>query len=319
MALRPTRRMELGEDAMNATQNPQRTMKSIPFRLPRTLWSHLPGALRNSNAMYRVGRLIYDNIGRHTLREQSHFTHFMRNGPLLEALAKRIDSFPQSSTLRVCSVGCSTGAELYSAVFVLRRSRPDLDVTATGMDLCAKVVEVAKRGIYTPDIPAAAGGLFTAGIAEVSSTSLVDLAGILELHSDGTTRVRDWIRDNTVWFAADAADGALSTRLGVQDIVLANNFMGPMDNELAETCLRNMMNLVADGGYLIVDGLDLDLKVRVLANSTFVPVTDRYEDIWNKDTSKNGWPWLRWSREPINRQQPDWTYRYALIFRRTSN
>ena len=37
-----------------------------------------------------------------------------------------------------------------------------------------------------------------------------------------------------------------------------------MEDPLAEACLRNVARLVNPGGILVVDGVDLDLKARVM-------------------------------------------------------
>ncbi|MEX2693615.1 CheR family methyltransferase [Rhizobium mongolense] len=269
--------------------------------------------------MHRTGRYIYRKFTRNTVRVQSHFTHFMRSPPLLEALADLASLYPQEATLRVASIGCSTGAELYSILYIIRRARPDLKVLAHGVDISSAVVEVAKRGIYRPDVPAGEDGLYVAGRAEVLSDDVDSLGGVLQSMPDGSLRVRDWLRENVMWLTADATDSRLIDLIGSQDILVANNFMGPMEDALAERCLRNMMRLVSPGGYLVVDGIDLDVKTQELKRANFKPVLARQEDIWFADGSKKGWPWLRWSREPIDRHQPGWAFRYSVIFHCVQN
>jgi chemotaxis methyl-accepting protein methylase len=293
-------------------------IRRTPRKLCRAVWESIPGPIVKTAPMRYTGKLIYRNFTRNVLRVQSHYTHFMRNPPLLDALASLLTDYEKGSTLRLASIGCSTGAELYSTLHVLRRARPDLTFLAQGVDISSAVVEIARRGIYRPDAPAAEDGLYQAGRAEVSSKDIDGFRGILETLPDGTLRVHEWLRENASWWTADATDKSLLDVVGEQDIVLANNFMGPMEDPLAEACLRNIMRLVKPGGLLVVEGIDTDLKTRILMPSEFKPVLSRQEDIWTADPSKRGWPWVRWSYEPLDRNEEGWQFRYSVIFRRVS-
>lgn len=280
----------------------------------RQLWRHLPPKVLASRPMRRVGSFIYDHYVRDVNRYQSHSTHFMRNVPQLEVLRNRLAAFAKGETLRIASIGCSTGAELYSLLWVFRSTRPDLKLVAHGVDISAEVVEVARRGIYHPGTAAAEGSLYLAGQPDLFTEEIDSLGGILEVAADGSYHVRDWVRKNTEWFACDATDPALAERLPLQDLVLANNFMGPMGDELAERCFRNVARLVKPGGCLVVDGIDLRVKERAVLSLGLVPVTSRIEDIHAADPTKRDWPWIRWSHEPLDRTLPHWESRYATIF-----
>lgn len=285
-----------------------------PFRLCRAIWETIPSSVRRTPTMFRVGRYIHRKFVRDTVRFQSHYTHFLRNPPLLSAVASLTSGYPANGNLNITSIGCSTGAELYSFLHAIKKARSDLHVKAQGADISEVVVEVAKRGIYFPDTPAAEGGLYVAGRAEVTSEDVPSLIEILEPLADGSLRVKSRLRQDVAWLTADATDEGLSNLIGRQDIVLANNFMGPMPDELAERCIANMMRLVVPGGYLVVDGIDLDIKIKVLKASRFRPVLTNQEEIWSSESSRGGWPWLRWAREPFDRSEADWAYRYSVIF-----
>ena len=292
------------------------SLRQAPFRLCRALWETLPHPVRRTPAMFRAGRYIYRQFTRHTGKFQSHYTQFMRNPPLLSTIATLASHYPRSSHLKIASIGCSTGAELYSVLYTIKSLRSDLHITAQGADISDAVVEAARRGVYFPDVPAAEGGLYAAGRAEVAGADVPSLVKLLEPLADGSLRVRDWVRESVTWRTADATDDKLPELFEPQDFLLANNFMGPMDDHLAERCLRNMVRLVARDGYLVVDGIDLDVKTRVLTEFGFRPVLMNQEEIWEVEGLKTGWPWLRWGREPIDRSEADWARRYSVIFRR---
>jgi chemotaxis protein methyltransferase CheR len=291
-------------------------IRATPRKLCRAMWDSIPRPVMETAVMRHAGRCIYRTFTRNVSRVQSHYTHFMRNPPQLEVLADLLSECDQGSTLRIASIGCSTGAELYSVLHSFRRARPDLKIVAQGADISEAVVEVARKGVYRPDAPSAEGGLYLIGRAEVSSQDVDDLRDILEPLPDGTLRVHDWLRENIIWHTADATSLSLIDVVGEQDILIANNFIGPMDDPLAEACLRNVMKLVCPGGLLVVEGIDTDLKTRILKGSNFGPVLTRQEDIWTADASKRGWPWIRWGHEPLDRNREAWQFRYSVIFRR---
>jgi hypothetical protein len=57
---------------------------------------------------------------------------------------------------------------------------------------------------------------------------------MLEALPGATLRVHDWLRENVVWHAADATSRSLIDVVGEQDIVIANNYIGPMEDPLAD-------------------------------------------------------------------------------------
>jgi chemotaxis methyl-accepting protein methylase len=241
----------------------------------------------------------------------------MRNPPLLSALGRVVSDWPSGAELRVASVACSTGAELYSALFVLRSLRPDLDVLGLGIDLSEGVVGAARRGVYSRVDPASREGTFDPGPSELADHVTGAPRGWEEglfVEENGLLHVRDWVRRGTTWMVADAADPQLLDLAGLQDIVFANNFLGPMGDQDAERCLRNVVRLVRPGGVIVLEGVDLDLKVRVLASLDAVPVLDRLRAIYEADESKRGWPWVRWAHEPIDETRPDWALRYGTVY-----
>ena len=280
----------------------------------RRLWTYIPESVLATRPMRRLGRFIYDNYVRNTKRDQSHQTRFMRNLPQLETLRDLIAKYPPGATLRVASIGCSTGAELYSTLWVLRSARRDLRVVATGVDISPEVVEIARRGVYRAQAPTGVRELENSGERAVPADGIAAMADMLQAAPDGTFRISDWLREGVDWFAADASDPQLIARLGPRDLVLACNFMGPMEDPLAEACLRNVARLVAPNGTLVVDGIDLDVKSRIMPTLALTPITERIEAAHVADPTKSDWPWTRWSHEPFDRQRPDWAFRYSTIF-----
>jgi len=98
-------------------------------------------------------------------------------------------------------------------------------------------------------------------------------------------------------------------------VVIANNFLFQMSPERAEACLRNLARVVAPNGYLVVSGVDVDLRGRILGELGFVPVMARWEEIYAAEDVHAAWPLRYWGLEPIDRTRQDGPARYATIFR----
>lgn len=284
--------------------------------LVRTIWRRIPTTLRATRPMRRLGMAIYDRYVRHTDRCQSHYTWFLRNPPQLALVADLILTAQGRTPVRVMSVGCSVGAELYSLMWLLRRLKPDLAIDARGVDVVPEAIAVARQASYRLEAPSSTGGTLWVDGARVLSTSAQAVEEMFELCPDGAWRVRDYIRRGTTWHVGDATDPGLVESHGLQDAVLACNFLGPMEPEMAEACLRNVASMVEPGGYLVVDGVDLDLRARVVRDLGLLPITEDARHIHEADPSKQDWPWTRWSMEPFDASHPDWAFRYVTVFQR---
>lgn len=284
----------------------------LPFI--RFVWRRLPSSLLQTKIFREMGAFFYDHYVRNTFRGQSHYTWFFRNAPQLQLLGELVSTRHSGERLRVASIGCSVGAELYSTVWTLRTRRPDLDIVGCGVDVSAAVIDVARAGKYRPSAPPALGGTLELKGTNVLATDHRALAELMDLTPSGEYRVKDWIREGVKWMVADAADPDLAGVVGPQDLVMACNVLGPMDDAIAEACLRNLADLVAPGGYLVLDGIDLDVKSRVTKSLSLIPITRYIEEIHTADPTKGDWPWTRWSHGPIDYDREDWPYRYSTVF-----
>ena len=78
----------------------------------------------------------------HSVRAQAFSTYFLRNRPQLELIGRLLERSPKTGTLRVAVLGCSTGAEAYSAAWRIRTARPDLKLILQGVDISKRAVKV---------------------------------------------------------------------------------------------------------------------------------------------------------------------------------
>jgi chemotaxis methyl-accepting protein methylase len=214
--------------------------------------------------------------------------------------------------LRICVLGCSTGAEVYSLLWTIRSARPDLELQTRALDISPEILRVAQAAVYTSESSQHIGR----SIFERLSNN--ELQAIFNWEGEKGT-VKSWIRSGITWHLGDAADPELVHVLGPQDIVLANNFLCHMPPAQAEKCLRNIARLVDHEGYLFVVGVDLAVRSKVACELGWQPVLDLIREIHDGDPSVRGdWPWQWWGLEPLNDKRRDWQLRYAVAYQKPS-
>ena len=236
----------------------------------------------------QLGRRIHRRARRVQPRGGGCFTRFFRNLPQLEFVRDLVLERPPERPVKIVSVGCSTGAELYSILWLIRTAQPTQAVQALGIDFVEECIQAASRGVYPSRV------IEVAAISENSHERLFTREG-------KTLVVQDWLKEAVTWAVGDACSPDLAARFGLHDVVIANNFLFQMPPDRAESCLRNLTQLVAPNGYLVVSGVDLELRSRVLGELGFVAVTTRWEEIHAAEDVHDAWPLRFWGLEPIDR------------------
>jgi len=276
-------------------------------RLGRSIWQLLPTKLREQPPGRWIGSCIHTLTRKLSRRRSSRSTWFLRNPPLLLTVGDALNQCKFGDPLRLCVIGCSSGAEVYSAVWAIRQARSDLKILVTGIDLSESCIERAKAGRYSLQDPELRG--------ELSGNSLAELFEV----DQGNLRIKSSIAAGIVWIAGDACDDRIRATIGLQDVVFANNFLVHLREADAVASLRKVVELVVPGGLLVCRGVDLNVRERVTRQSGFQPVATRIEEIHNAEShldARLGWPWNYWGLEPLNKRRGDWVWRYAAIFQR---
>ncbi len=272
------------------------------------LWNCLPARVQSSNVLERYGELLHKLASALGGRAQAHSTFFLRNRPMLELIPRLAKRSNKNGVLRVAVLGCSTGAEVYSLVWKLRSALPGLKLIVHAADIASQAVETAKAGIY-PLKPSTADD--TSIFERMSEREIKEI-----FDRDGETMiVKPWLRDGIVWQVADVGEASAREEMGPQDIVIASNFLCHMDDAAADTCLRNIGRLLNYGGYLLVSGINLDIRTRVADELGWHPVQELLEEIHEGDPCmRRLWPCHYAGLEPLNKTRSDWTRRYAVTF-----
>lgn len=270
----------------------------------QTLWERLPSAVRASRPGLRLGHHIHRRVRARQARACSEYTRFFRNQPLLDHLARIARDWPPDRPLRIAALGCSTGAELYSALWAIRSAAPTLLVGAVGVDISAGLLAIAASARYARD------GVEVTDVPEHLVRAMLEPSGPM-------LEVRRPYRDGVSWLQLDVTDPALVERLGERDLVLANNLFIHMADDVADAALRNAIALLAPGGYLMTYGVDLDVKTRVVRACGLVPDDAGIRAIYEANVRGLArWPLKYIGCEPMDTSRPDWRMRYAAVYRR---
>lgn len=270
-------------------------------RVARRVWNRLPESLLTTHVFRVLGHQIHKRVSAYQGRAQTPWTRFMRNKPLLELIANIVRNEVAATPVKIASIGCSLGAELYSLLYLIRLGPDVIRIEATGADISSEIVAQAE------------GGRFRRDASELAGLSDHEITEMFVVQNDSLD-VRDRIREGTRWIIVDARHPKFTEILGRQDVVLANNFLGPMLDAEAESCFGNIMEVTKPGGYLVIDGINLDLKTRLVSRYGLKPIPTRVDEIHRADVTKQDWPWVRWALEPIDRERSDWQERYSAVF-----
>lgn len=289
------------------------------------IWRHVPARLRSRPVLVRYGHHLHSLVLKFADRRQNHSTFFLRNRAEIELIRQLADRAAPGSSIDMALFACSKGAEVYSIVWALKATRPDLTINLRASDISQEIVDFARRGLYSlqdgdnksdvvgSDVntyrdqpPGYSPFMF---MSESEKDAMFDREGYV-------VRVKSWIKEGITWHCADAGNPELRSVLGPQDIVIANRFLCHMEPAAAERILRNISRVVKPGGYLLVSGIDLDVRMRVAIDLKWQAVTELMEEVHDGDPSiRDGWPFDYWAKEPLDAKRADAAIRYASAFK----
>ena len=278
------------------------------LRLGEWIWQRVPGTSAAPRPVVAYGRLMHALVRSHGDRRQFLGTFFLRNRPQLELIGRLAELRAKGRAAKVAVLGCSIGAEAYSILWSFRSTHPGQRVLMTAVDISDEVIAVAREGVYSSGISDLVDEPICERMTDDELRGMFDREGPL-------LRVKPWMREAIDWRLADARDPRIVDAIGRQDIVVANDFLCHMEPAEAESCLRNIAQLVEPGGYLVVSGIDLDVRSKVANALSWKPVTDAIEEVHDGDRSlRLSWPWRYWGLEPFDRTRRDSEVRYASTF-----
>jgi len=278
------------------------------LRLNRVLWNNLPAAVVAAPPMRSYGNFLQTVARMQGDRGQAFDTFFLRNRPQLELIRRLAARRGNGDPLRVAVLGCSTGAEVYSVAWTIRSALPDVRLILHAVDISKEAIEIGRRGSY----PLAISPLKSAHMFERVTKG--ETKELFDRHGDIMT-VKSWLREGIEWSVGDAAAPEILGLLGQHDLVVANNFLCHMQPAIAARCLRNIARLVRPRGFLLVSGIDLDIRASVAGDLGWRALEELLEEIHEGDPCmRNLWPFHYVGLEPLDKSRPDWRLRYATAF-----
>lgn len=280
----------------------------VYLRLNQQIWDRLSVRAASAESLRAYGRFLHRLARAQGNRAQAGSTFFLRNRPQLELIQRLARRHPKSHILKVAVLGCSSGAEVYSVAWAIRSETPDRNLLLHAVDISSQAVEAGKDGTYLRG-PSHAG---EASIFERMSDW--EIEQIFEPDGNRMT-IKAWLREGIEWHVGDAGEAELKDLLGLHDIVLANNFLCHMDGSAAGSYLRSISRLVAPGGYLVVSGVDLEVRTKLSEELGWHPVQELLEEIHDGDPClRRLWPCHYSGLEPFDKTRNDWMRRYASAF-----
>ena len=133
------------------------TPRAVADRVIEIFWNGLPQRVRSGKYAEQLGRRIHRRARRIHARGGGCYTRFLRNVPQLELIRDLVLEMPPETPVKIASIGCSTGAELYSALWMIRRAQPTQRVQALGIDISDECIRAASRGVYPFRVTEVAG------------------------------------------------------------------------------------------------------------------------------------------------------------------
>ncbi|MGC4086124.1 MAG: CheR family methyltransferase [Vicinamibacterales bacterium] len=160
---------------------------------------------------------------------------FFRDAAVFEAMrATVIPRLRCRPTIRVLSVGCSSGAELYSVAILLAEAELLDRAELIGTDCRADALIDAAAGVFDEQAMAAVPSSLQARYFE---------------RTGGGWRVSDAIRQSVTWVAADAT---ASIPEGPWDLVLCRNLVIYLQESTSRVLFRRLTDTLSPGGFLVV-------------------------------------------------------------------
>jgi SAM-dependent methyltransferase len=176
------------------------------------------------------------------------------------------------------------------------------------VDISKEVLEIAQKGAYSLTSPEFVEERIFQRLTEAELSKMFD-------RTADEVVVQSWIREGTVWHFGDVRDPEMLKLLGPQDILVANNFLCHMSPPVAEACLHEIARFVKQGGFLVVSGVDLDVRTKVATDLGWKPVRELLEETHDGDPSlRRDWPMNYWGLEPLDKSRQNWIVRYAAAF-----
>lgn len=277
-------------------------------------WAHIKSILR---PWYRT--LKYKLRLRFQPRKNQIYSQFYRFPHQYRVLREEVlpaQGFPagtdSAEKLNVLMFGTCHGDELYSLSSELHAHSPRLSYDIRAFELVEELVTKTRSAAYTEE--------------EVRFGAFVDDAFIdrtFDRADDQVPlyRVKPHLVRPTYCAQGDILDSTFMEQLAPAHLVFAQNLLFHLPRNRVASAFENLCRLVSPGGYLFINGMDTDVRIRLTKRLGLEPVATLVEEIHEDARVDRGdsWAGYYFGREPFSRRSKDWLRKYATIFRRTEH
>lgn len=211
--------------------------------------------------------------------------------------------------------GCSNGSEVYTLAMFYNKKNANTTPQIVGFDIDEQCLEKARRGIYSFE------ELLYANNRPDESTARELLEEYIVLQDDGQYRIVEKVRTQCRFNIGSVLDPNFMGNLDKVDIVFCQNVLIHMTERENSCALELLKSAVRPGGLLVLGGLRLSVKAKIVKRIGLVPVTTNCCEIheMQKDLRRL-WDMSNVFNRPYYAMPPftltdDWQYRFSTIFR----
>lgn len=246
-------------------------------------------------------------------RKNQIYSQFFRFPHQYQALEDRVlpamgvdTKSDEVAQLKVLMFGCCHGDELYSLASVLRQYSPALNFDIQAYELVDSLVEKARSATYTKDEV-----MYGPFVTEAFVDNTFDINGENYL-------VKPALVARTRCHQGDLLDETLLNQLPQFDLVFAQNLLFHLPRNKVGTAFDYLVQKVKPGGFLFVNGMDTDQRVKFSKRFDLEPLDYLVEEIHNDARVDRGDAWANYyfGREPFSRESRNWLRKYATVFRK---
>ena len=255
------------------------------------------------------GLLRHRRLLKKSKRVNDHtYTCFLRAPAQLRLLTGPIlDFIRPEGRLDITLLACSNGAESYTIASALRKAHPDLDFHIYASDLHQSMIERAKAADYSRD-------------EVLHSVYMTEefLEGTFLTQRDGYV-VRPELRECVSFSQANLFDGEmLRDKFGQAPLVIAQNVLFHLTPEDTTRAFDNLISLMAPRGVLLIEGMQLDLRIALTTKYGLRPFTQDLRQIYEETRVHTPPHWWRvyWGTEPFLFFRKNRARRYGTAFKR---
>jgi chemotaxis protein methyltransferase CheR len=210
----------------------QETLRRLRFSGFRDLYYFLKYDARRAEEFAVIVDLL--TIHETYFFREDHQLHALRDEILPELMKRRTDR-----TLRIWSAGSSTGEEPYSIAMTLanRPEYADWQIEVVGSDISQRVLEVARRGVYS-------ASSFRATPPEYRERFF---------HAEGAGfRIDDSVKRMVSFFAFNLADVDRAALVPRVDVILCRNVIIYFDLPVKKRVIEMFWSRLRPGGFLLL-------------------------------------------------------------------